>query len=205
MGLSFLLDMKLYDRIRVDQWFLAMVGVLLLALSLLGVWHGARASLASYWSLESQFGESRDDVDKVLEQCQRAFVLYPWNYYFSIYAAELAYYKIDEAQGELRTKRFQQAQLWCERGLMQNGFRSQLRRLQTRILWDRSPSEAIAYWEAHTKWQFWEPYNHETLAGLYAKYGDFEKANHELKLIEGFPAYEATRTLIESEKKYWAE
>ena len=88
---------------------------------------------------------------------------------------------------------------------MQNGYRSQLRRLETRLLWDRSPAEAIAYWEAHTNWQYWEPYNHETLAGLYANYGEFEKADRELKLLVNFPAYEPTRTLIENEKKIWAE
>jgi len=198
--------MKIYDRIRVDQWFLATIGVLLLGLSCAGILYGMRAAIASHISWKTQYGgASVADVEQVLDNCRRAFVLYPRNYYFSIFASELAYYKADEAKGDMRTQRIQQAELWCERGLMQNGYRSQLRRLKTRFLWERSPSEAIAYWEAHTNWQFWEPYNHETLAGLYAKYGDFGKADRELKLIEGFPSYAPTRTLIESEKKYWAE
>jgi hypothetical protein len=192
--------MKVYDRIRVDQWFLATVGVLLLGLASAGALHGLRASLAARLSWNAQHGPSSTNVERVLDQCRRAYVLYPWNYYFSIYAAELAYYQADEVQGDLRKERLDQAQRWCERGLMQNGYRSQLRRLKTRFLWEQSPAAAIAYWEAHTRWQFWEPYNHETLAGLYAKYG--ERA---LGLIKAFPAYEVTRALIESEKISWAE
>lgn len=197
--------MKVFDRIRVDQWFLATLGVLLLWLFLAGVQHGLRASRAARLAWDARYGAASTQVEEVLDLCRRAYVLYPWNYYFSIYAAELAYYKADEVQGDLRKARLDQAQRWCERGLMQNGYRSQLRRLKTRFLWEQSPAEAIAYWEAHTRWQFWEPYNHETLAGLYAKYGEFDKAERELSLIKPFPAYEATRALIESEKTFWAE
>ncbi len=205
MGLSFLGVMKVYDRIRVDQWFLASIGVLVLGLSLVGIWHGARAAVAARYSWAAQHGVGAPDVEKILESCHRAYVLYPWNYYFSIYASEMAYYRADEVKGGLRAERMRQAELWCERGLIQNGYRSQLRRLKTRFLWEHSPSEAIAYWEAHTNWQFWEPYNHETLAGLYAKYGEFDKAERELQLLKNFATYGATQTLIESEKKLWAE
>ena len=197
--------MKVYDRIRVDQWFLATIGVLVLGLSFAGILHGARAAVAANLSRKAQFGVPAPDVEQVLDSCRRAFVLYPWNYYFSIFAAELAYYKAGEVNGDQQAERIRQAELWCERGLMQNCYKSQLRRLKTRFLWERSPSEAIAYWEVNTNWQYWEPYNHETLAELYAKFGEFEKASHELKLIENFPAYAATRTLIENEKKFWNE
>lgn len=197
--------MKVYDRIRLDQWFLATIGVLVLGLSITGLLHGARATAASQLARKAQYGVSATNVEQVLDNCRRAYVLYPWNYYLSIFAAELAYYKVDEVKGLVRAERLRQAALWCERGLIQNGYRSQLRRLKTRLLWESAPSEAIAYWEAHTDWQYWEPYNHETLAGLYAKYGEFDKAARELELIKNFPVYEVTRTLIEQEKKFWAE
>lgn len=205
MGLSFLRAMKVYDRIRVDQWFLATIGLLVLGLSVTGIVYAVRAAVAAQLSWQAQYGAMAKDVDQVADRCQRAFALYPWNYYLSIYTAELAYYKSDEVKGELRDQRLRLAELWCDRGLMQNGYRSQLRRLKTRFLWKHTPAEAIAYWEAYTNWQFWEPYNHETLAGLYAKYGEMDKADRELKWIEAFPAYEATRTLVENEKKLWAE
>lgn len=197
--------MKVYDRIRVNQWFLATIGVLVLTLSCAGVLHGGRATLAARLSWKAQHGSTAPDVELVLDSCRRAFVLYPWNYYLSIYAAEMAYYRADEVKGALHDERIRQAELWCGRGLMQNQYRSQLRRLKTRFLWETSPAEAIAYWEAHTNWQYWEPYNHETLAGLYAKYGEFEKAEAELKLITNFPEYKTTQTLIKSEKEIWAE
>jgi len=197
--------MKIYDRIRVNQWFLATIGVLMLALSCAGLFHAVRATWAAHWSRKAQCGPPTRDVEQVLECCRRAFVLYRWNYYLSTFAAEWAYYKADEVGGDLKAERMRQAELWCERGLMQNGYKSQLRRLKTRFLWERSPAEAIAYWESHTHWQYWEPYNHETLAELYAKYGELDKATCELKLIENFPAYEATRAVVENERKFWTE
>lgn len=205
MGLSFLLPMKVYDRIRVDQWFLASMGALMLILSLVGVRYGLRASVAAALAHEARFGSSSSNVEFVRDACRRAYTLYPWNYYFSIFTAELAYYRADEVSGPLRDERLRQAEMWCERGLMQNGYRSQLRRLKTRFLWERSPAEAIAYWEAHTRWQYWEPYNHETLAGLYARYGEFDKAEQALKVIEKFPAYAETRAMVEKEKQEWGE
>lgn len=196
--------MKVYDRVKVDQWFLATLGLLMLVLALYGVRYGLRASVAAWLSYDALYGPASTQVEHVLGRSQRAFALYPWNHYLSIHAAELAYYRADEIP-ELRAERLRQAELWCERGLMQNQYRSQLRRLKTRFLWEKSPAEAISYWEAHTRWQFWEPYNHETLAELYARYGEFEKAERELKLIEKFPSYAATRILIDNEKKEWGE
>ncbi len=161
--------------------------------------------MAAQLACSARYGASSGNVEQVLDRCRRAFVLYPWNYYFSIFAAESAYYSAGDVPADIRAVRLQQAALWCERGLMQNKYRSQLRRLKTRFLWEDSPSEAIAYWEAHTQWQYWEPYNHQTLAEYYALYGEFAKAERELKLIESFSAYEPTRKFIESEKNNWAE
>jgi hypothetical protein len=197
--------MKAYDRIRVDQWFLASIGVLLLCVALVGIVYAGRASLAAQLACSARYGAAASNVEYVLDSCRQAYVLYPWNYYFSILAAEAAYYSAGNVPDEVRARRLQQAELWCERGLIQNQYRSQLRRLKTRFLWETSPSEAIAYWTAYTDWQYWEPYNHQTLAEYYAKYGEFEQAERELKLIAHFPAYESTRKFIESEKANWIE
>lgn len=195
---------KAYDRIRVDQWFLAVVGVVLLVLSLAGAAFAARAAVASTLSYKSQFGADRDDVEKVLDNCRMAYALYPHNYYFSIYAAEMAYYRAPEAQGKVRAYRLRQASLWCDRGLQQNPYKSQLRRLKTRFLWEESPMKAIEYWREYTEWQFWEPYNHATLAEMLARAGEFEEAEKSLAWVKVDPAaYEETRRVVKREKDAW--
>lgn len=198
--------MKVYDRVSVDQWFLATIGVLILVMSTAGLWYAGRAAWAARLSYRAQHGFPQPDVEQILDWSQRAFSLYPYNYYLSIFAAETAYYRAGDVREAARTERLRRAQLWCDRGLEQNGYKSQLRRLKTRFLWEESPAEAIGYWEAYTDWHYWEPYNHATLAELYAKAGDFEKAGRELNVIANFPGFhaEAFRS-VEKEKKLWDE
>lgn len=198
--------MKVYDRVSVDQWFLATIGILILVMSTAGLLYAGRAAWAARLSYRAQHGLPQPDVEQVLAWSQRAYVLYPYNYYLSIFAAETAYYRAGDVRGEAREERLRMAQLWCERGLEQNRYKSQLRRLKTRFLWEESPAKAIAYWEAYTDWHFWEPYNHATLAEMYAKAGEFEKADLELKLISAFPGFhdEALRG-VEKERRLWNE
>jgi len=186
-----------------NPWFQTIVGLVLVALSLLGVIHGVRAGVAQCLYREAKYGPQSADTDHVVDLCRRAYAWYPWNHYFSILASEQAYYTADAVTGIARRNRLLQAQFWCDRGLVQNPWRSQLRRLHTRFLWAESPSRAIRYWEAHTAWQFWEPYNHAVLAELYAKAGEFDKAEQALKWVQGAPEYEPTKTLVLAEKAAW--
>lgn len=198
--------MRLLSRSLSDQWFVAVVGGGLLVLSVLGVVHGVRAAAAQACYHHAKYGAGAGDVGKIVEQCRRAYAWYPWNYYFSIEAAERAYHAASgDGEAALRQERLRQSQFWCERGLIQNPWRSQLRRLKTRFLWEVSPSEAIRYWEAHTRWQFWEPYNHGVLVGLYARAGDFENAEKSLKWTKGSPEFESAHQVLMSEKKAWGE
>lgn len=202
-GAFLLSPMKVYDRVRLDQWFLAAMGSAFLVLSGIGVVHGTKAALAARMSCRAQSSSPSVPVDQILSLCQRAYSLYPWNYYFSIFSAEAAYYQSDAVYGEARTERLRLSRFWCDRGLIQNAYRSQLRRLKTRFMWEESPAQAIAYWAAHTEWQFWDPYNHATLAELYARNGDINKAEQELKWVEGDALYEQTRKTVMDEKNNW--
>ena len=197
--------MKVYDRISIDQWFLAIMGALLLILSMAGMVYGGRAAVAARLSCRAQYGIPPAGVEQILTWCREAYALYPWNYYFSIFAAEAAYYQADEMRGEARAERLRQSRLWCDRGLSQNVYKSQLRRLKTRFLWEDSPSSAIAYWEAYTDWQFWEPYNHATLAEMYARVGEPGKAERSLKWVEGDASYAQVRETVEREKQIWVD
>lgn len=200
--------MKVRDRISVDQGFLVAMGTTLLCLSLAGVIHGTGAAWAARLSCRAQLAQPPLAVEQVVAWCYKAYTLYPWNYYFSIYTAELAYYQADAVSGPDRAERLRQARIWCDRGLVQNPFKSQLRRLKTRFIWEESPSEAIAYWKAYTDWQYWEPYNHATLAEMYSRYGEADKAEAELRIVRGDPMgyadYEKVRAAVAKENSNWA-
>lgn len=188
-----------------DPWFVALLGVFMVLVALGGVWHSLRAGLAQRCYHAARYGKAADDTEHVLALCRRAYVLYPWNYSFSILAAEKAYYSAGTLKAEARRKRLEQASVWCERGLAQNWWKGQMRRLKARLLWEKSPSEAIVFWRAYTDWQFWEPYNHAELAEMYASAGDFEKAEREMKWVAGTPDGDRARPAVDKEKKEWDE
>jgi len=195
--------MKALRRSVNDPWFVAMMGVFVLLVSLAGVWHCARAGMAQQYYYQAKYGKPAADTEQVLEYCKKAYALYPDNYYFSILASEKAYYMAGQAEAGLRQRRLEQSAIWCERGLVQNGMKGQLRRIKARFLWETSPSEAIRFWKAYTEWQFWEPYNHAVLAGMYAKAGDFENAERALTWTDGSPEGEEARRIVEMERKEW--
>lgn len=196
--------MKPLARLGSDPWFVAAAGAALLAVAVMGVWHGLRAGVAMVTYHQAKYGAASGDVTRNLRLCQRVYPLYPWNYRFSIFVAEQAYYD-HSATGERRRQLLRQARLWCERGLTQNEWKSQLRRLKTRFLYDEAPLKAVQYWQAFADWQFWEPYNHVVLVEMHARNGDFNKAEAEMKWVTGSSHEASARTFIDRERQSWAE
>ena len=187
-----------------DQWFIAVMCVLLLAVSAAGLVHSVRGAVAGWIYHSAEFASVLPAPDTRLDLCQRGYKWYPWNYYFSIRAAELAFRQYEASPtNEAAAVWLAKAKLWCERGLVQNRYKSQLIRLQTRLLWPESPAAAIACWEAYTDWNYWNAYNHATLADYYAKAGAFDKAERQLDLIKAFPDYTDTAKAVAAERQTW--
>ena len=186
-----------------DRWFLMVMGVLLLAIALVGLAHSIRGAVAGWICYASEFAAKRPPPEVRLDSCRRAYNWYPWNYYFSIRAAELAYRQYEVAPTNAVDAWLGKAKWWCERGLAQNRYKSQLIRLQTRLLWPESPAAALAGWEAYTDWHYWSPYNHAVLAEYYAKAGDFEKADRQLDLIKAFPDHADAAKAVAAERQTW--
>lgn len=187
-----------------DPWFVALIGLLLVMLSALGVWRSLTAGIAQCHYYRAKYGAASCDVVKVVELCRKAYLLYPHNYYFSILAAERACWASEETTAD-RMRWLRESSLWCDRGLLQNARKSQLRRLHAQLLWPESPQKAIRSWAEYTDWHFWEPYNHAVLAGMYAKAGDFEKAELELMWTSGTAEEENARKEVERERRAWDE
>ena len=187
-------------RSKTDQWGVALAGLLLLGSTLAAAVHGARTAWAQDLYREAKYGGAAGDVPRVLDLCRRAYVLYPYNYYFSLLAADQAEHTSGSLPTPVAARQRHLARVWCERGLLQNRFRNPLRRLMARLLWTESPTRAIQYWEEYTQWEFWRPHNHAELAAMYAQVGDFDKAERALYWVQGDPAYETTRALIRREQ-----
>lgn len=187
-----------------DPWFVALIGLLLVVFSVLGMWRSITAGIAQTCYYRAKYGAARLDIPEALQLCRKAYQLYPHNYYFSILAAETAYWAAEQPKAD-RKRWLREASLWCDRGLRQNARKSQLRRLHARLLWLESPRKAIRSWAEYTEWNFWEPYNHAVLAGMYAKAGDFEKAEAELMWTTGTAEAESARREVEQERQAWEE
>lgn len=161
------------------------VGIALVAISAYGICYGVKAGTAQAIYHDAKYGSAKDDVHAVLNRCEESHSLYPYNYYFSIWTGEKAYYTSFDADKEEARKLLAASERWCDIGLAQNFHNSQLRLLKTHLIERRSLPDAIKYWEAYVEWQFWEPHNHAVLAEMYAKAGNFEKAFEELEWVKG--------------------
>ena len=179
----------------------ALGGAIWVALALGGAVYSTRAAWAAWLYAEAKYDEPKRDCEQVVALCGRAYPFYPHNYFFSIIAAEGAYYHAQELPEAQRAGLLRAARLWCARGVAQNPWDSQLCRLKSRFLWEDSPARAIEYWKARTEWQFWEPYNHAVLADMYARVGRFDEASESLYWAQGADDYAAVRGRVLREEE----
>lgn len=164
----------------------ALLGACLMTGSVALAWHGLRASVASQKYHAAKYGDAKGDVDTVLKLGEEAWTRYRWNYHFCILAAEAAHHAAENTTNLQSSAHMKDAErLWCERGLVLNRHKSQLRILKARSLSETSPLDAARYWEAFVDWDYWDPYHHRVLVEFYAAAGEFERAEECLNVIEG--------------------
>jgi tetratricopeptide (TPR) repeat protein len=169
---------------------LVITGIILLLLSTWGMIYAVRVSIAQLIYHHTKFGPNADGyvTHEVNTRCEDAYKFYKHNYYFSILCAEKSWYEYScSTNNDVRAKELLEiASKWCEIGLTQNKYRSQLRLLKARLLFLENPSQAIDYWKQYVEWDFWYPYNHAVLAEMYIDNGEYEKALKTLELIRNF-------------------
>ncbi len=173
---------------RIPVWI---GGFLLLLVCCFGVVHAGRAAASFCVYYQTKYGPSDTLPEVVAARCERAHVLYPFNYHFCIWTAEHAWYRRFAEGGAELSGRVDIAHAWCDIGLSLNPWKSQLRLLKTRLLWRDSAEMALQYWRAYVDWDFWNPYHHVVLAELYADTGDFASALRELTWVRGSEQREA--------------
>lgn len=183
--------------------FVSLMGVAIFVAGLAGVVWSVRAGTAHIVYRVAKRQTTEGGLDGMLRLCGRAQSLYPWNYYVCIRAAEASYYGSGEPRSAQWKERIQVSRAWCERGLRQNPWKSQLRRLKARLLWLESPRAAVDYWSAYVDWHYWEPHNHAVLAEMYGQLGDFKSAEKEMALIAAFPESAEARKNVLRSKTEW--
>ena len=168
-----------------------MVGILLVMLSLLGLWQAGRATGAHviYHGLKYSKQTPRASYEAIGGACDLAHRLYPYNYYLCTLAGQTAYLDSRVRDPEVHARHKAKAERWCAASLRLNPFRSQTRLLKTRLLQSDSMEEAIAYWSEYVDWEFWDPYNHAILVDLHLKAGNISEAITELQWVEGSDSY----------------
>ena len=148
-------------------------GLLLLSISVAGIVYGTRVWQAQRLYFESKYGAASGNPVRILENCRRAHELYPFNYRFCLLAAETTHDSAARLAGAEAKACMDLSESWCRRGIVLNPYPRGFQWLLSEFLWTRSPELAIDNWRKYVDWDFWSPYNHSVLAGMYAKIGDF--------------------------------
>ncbi len=174
-------------------------GVLLLAVSLLGLIQSARAGVAQQLYRVSKFSNTAEPLGRTLKNCYTAHTLYPYNYYYSIFAAKKAYGRWLSSKNE---KHYGISEYWCKEAYAANPYNREVRELTTRLLAKKSPDLAVESWKIYLDWDFWNPYNHAVMAEMHAKAGNFSLAVASLEWIRGTKYYEPARSKVMEEWDY---
>ena len=175
---------------------LVSAGVALLAVSICGLWHGLRTAAAQAKYHEAKYGDARDDLAAILGLCETAHRLYPHNYHFSLWAADQTFAWCATSRVASVDARLADVRRWTRAGLASNPYKIRLRWLYVNLLAAESPAAAVAYWDGHVAWQFWNPYNHAVLVELCVAAGDYAKALQALRWVEGSTYYLPARKAL---------
>ncbi|MCE9613011.1 MAG: hypothetical protein K8T26_01960 [Lentisphaerae bacterium] len=174
---------------------LAMVGLILVAVGLVGTRHGVRAGQAQSLYFRSKYGDWKDSPARIMAAAEQAHQLYPHNDELCIWAAETAYNRRFDGGVESPVL-LAAAATWTRRGLELNPYARPLRVLDVRMTERRSLPEAIRRWEEFVDWQYWEPGNHALLVELYARAGRYREALASLAVIKGRPYHAEAKRWI---------
>lgn len=186
--------------------FRFLVGPLVLLISFAGILHGIRAGAAQYLYYEARYGtlqDRKDSTERILETCEKAHRLYPWNYLFCAVATDAAFLKADSSMDAASRSRFLTAAgKWCDYGLALNPYNRDLNLRKAGLIGavgDNS-AKAAAHWAGYTDWHYWNPVNHCILGKMYAWAGEFKNAEDCARLIEKSAYHKSLREAIDGEK-----
>ena len=171
--------------------FAVLAGWILLILGASGAVYGSVVAAAQTLYFTAKYGAAREDLPRALSLLEAAYRIYPHNFRGSLVAAERAWAESERADGPEASGRWRKvSEMWCERGLRANPNERSLRFRWAACLSERDLPAAIRYMEDYVTWHFWHPWNHAVLAELYARAGDFDRADQSLFWVRQNPQYD---------------
>lgn len=161
--------------------------------------HSLRAREAFALYHDVKYGTEREEgkwlrtisaYPEVMEACNRAHALYPYNYNLSYFAAGVAYASRNVENDRHYWRMLTDAHTWTDRGLEQNGRFRPLVYQKTDLLEKYGDRDsAIELLNSYTHWEYWHPQNHARLAILYAREGRLDEARAALLIAEHAPVF----------------
>ena len=136
---------------------------------------------------------SKEDADharlpEVLDACEKAYEIYPENYYFPSYASQQALIAalMDEDEVDFR-RHFGTAEHWNKVAFSLNPYDIEICYVRCRILWEKGEREAaIAFWrDTVVAREFWNPDLRYYLVELCKKSGNYSLAAKEARFLVG--------------------
>ncbi len=152
------------------------------------------------------FFDIRHGADKggelplIATKASRSSALYPENYHLCRLLASRSFADGAAQTGSERSSLWAQAEIWTDRGLALNPYDRTLKLQRLGLLEAEDRNLAILFWEDHTRWQYWDPYNHHVLALLYARNRQIAEAEGSFELIAASRYRDATRMAIDQAK-----
>ncbi len=205
-----------HENNSISRILLKIIVVTLLFISGIYVFYGIRAGIAQTIyhkakvrtallaaSLESDNGETKYPAkydDYIMDQCDKAQRLYPYNYRLLAWGADEAFNHSQKVASGDRQEYINVAETLCNNGLSLNRYMMPLPFIKMQLLCLTSIKDGTEYWEQFVEWDYWNSYNHAVLAGLYAAGGKFGKAMQSLQFIKGTEDYAEANKIVQY---YW--
>ncbi|MDA0322801.1 MAG: hypothetical protein O2923_08820 [Verrucomicrobia bacterium] len=184
----------------------SLVGLVLLVVCAAGTIYSVCATISQRAYRAAKYGAGKDNLELALKLCRTAEKLYPFNFYVQQYISEKAYYASFDAEShEEAAALLKLSQHWCDRGLRLNYYDRTLRLRRVALLAGEDLVSAVAEMERYLDWHYWHPHNHAIMARLYARAGEFDKAEQSLFLVERSPYYEDAVHGVELAKRKFLE
>ncbi len=181
-----------------QRWICFAAGLVLAIAGGLGTAYSIRAGRAQAGYYANKYGHLSDADNTIVgKACSDLVSLYPHNYYLCIQGVSRLWPKGPGAQDS----DFEEAAMWCARGLELNPHHRILRRARTQLIARESPGDAADYWSEFVDWQFWNARNQAFLVECLAKAGRLVEAAERLSLIEDREGYDRAAAAL---RRAWA-
>ena len=180
------------QRTRIGRIVRTMLGLTLAVLGCFSVCYGIRVARAQVLYHAIKYGQqAQADPELISTKAEKAYALYPHNYFLCLYVAEQFWPKSSGPEADISADAVERFDRWYERGLTLNPYHWRLHRAKTRSLSLTSADAAADYWAQFVDWQFWSPANLSFLVTCYARSGRFVEAAETLSLLKGYPGHYA--------------